>query len=210
MIARPLPDDVGSLLRKHGLDDAPDEHKRALADRIRWAQCNRRTSPPVLTSRQRQRCATAARRVMRHREQPPRDPAATERALMTLAGNLDSLAAVVRMARDPVGFDVGPLVETLRNGAPPDAGVLQAFIEAVERLPDGEGAPPPKEGHAVIRSGITTWRAIHGSGGYWYGDKESNKPGIHGPLPRFLSDLLLLAGLDVPSADVMHAHLKNL
>lgn len=200
--------EVQRLLTDHGVERAPQDHLSALATTIRHL---RRAAPPsssALVSRDRQDALASARALRRHLATPPRRPESTDAARRKLLARIDGLRAVVKLVA-ATGFDAGPAIERLRASIYTPAD-LEALIDALAAVPPGAGAARRNAPFVpLIRAGVMTWEACGRPERYAL-NQFVDPPALQGPLPDFLRDLIRLAGLPMPTDDVLHRHLRSL
>lgn len=200
---------VQSLLAKHGLHDAPQDHVAALAGSVRRLLKQRPLHAHALASRQREQALACVRALRRHMKKPPRRAGTTDDKRRNLIELLNPLHAIVKVAAAS-GVNAAPVLRRLEADEY-TADDLVSLERALEAIPAGSGAAASPEADylRLLRGGVMAWEACCRSERYTY-NQHNNPPSLDGPLPDFLRELIELARLPQPTDAALHKHLRKL
>lgn len=200
---------VQSLLAKHGLQDAPQDHVAALAGSVRRLLKQRPLHAHALASREREQALACIRALLGHMKKPPRRAGTTDDKRKKLIELLSPLHAIVKVAAAS-GLNAVPVLRRLEADEY-TAGDLESLQQAIDAIPAGSGAnaSPEADYLRLLRGGVMAWEACSRSARYTF-NAYKDPPTLDGPLPDFLRDLIELALLPKPADATLHKHLRKL
>lgn len=202
--AQALDDNLAALLKRHELQDTPQEIVTALAGSIRRAAGGRPAPAPALRSRERSQAIHCAEALLRHMERPPRRKGATDDRRLELIALIDSLHAVVKVAASS-GTNLTPALQRLKEDAYSRADICD-LIAALRAVEPSTGAARANAAYLpLLRGGVMAWEACGKPQRYTH---NAYMDETTGPLPAFLRDLIALAGIEPPTRHALHKHLR--